>query len=110
METGIQKTQHSGTLQVSLENKKQEICKILFHINQVIAYPKSDQELEDWAASLLTFNPELDPRKLAFLIDRFKLGEIEWQKDVGIQNITMNLRRIRATTVGFRLSNSQINY
>lgn len=106
----IKKQAQAGTLTVPIGHERvHELAKILFHVNQLVPFPKSDAELEDWARSLLSFSPNFDSRKLVFLINEFKLGRIEWQKDVGIQNITMNLQLVDETHSGFRLK-AKISY
>ncbi len=106
----IRKTPPIDTLTVPIGHERvYEVALLLAHIRQLTPFPLGDAELTDWARSLLALSPNFDLRKLAFLINEFKMGNIEWKRDVAIQNVIMNLRRVRETESGFRLVNS-VNY
>jgi hypothetical protein len=103
----IKRTQATDTLTVPIGHERvREVAVILAHIRQLTPFTVADTELENWARSILALSPNFDLNKLAFIINQFKLGNIEWQRDVGIQNIIMNLRRVRDYDDGFRLINS----
>lgn len=85
--------QQSNTHQsnIVLSNREIEIAKIVYHINQLIAYPLSAIQIEDWARSLNELYPKIDLNILKNTIRMMKLGKIDFDSKKGIQNITCAL-------------------
>jgi hypothetical protein len=72
---------------LGLSEKVIELALVVFHINQVVPYPLSDLQIADWAKSINELRPDVEPQKLKEVIDKMKLGQIEWNYRQGIQNI-----------------------
>ena len=89
METHIQKINQS--LSTHLNEKEFEIAKIIWHVNQLVAYPLTDYQIESWAKSIAELAPNVTPDEIKKIIDNFKIGRIEWDYHSGIQNIFKNL-------------------
>lgn len=79
------------------------LSKILWHLNQVVAYPMTDLQIEDWARSILELRPDVDLNAVKFLIDKFKTGEREYDSKKGIQNIFVGLKYIRKDGDSYQL-------
>lgn len=94
----------------NLEIKKQEVtvAKILWHINQIVSYPMSDHQIEDWAKSLMELKPNTDLAALKFLIDKFKTGDFEYDYKKGIQNIFIGLRHIYQEDGVYKISKDPV--
>lgn len=85
----------SGTsLQISNNHAKQ-IAKVLPGINDLHSWIRLDQRsLIEWANEIDRLKPDLDPRKLSFLIDCFKTDVITYNQREGIQAIFKGLDQI----------------
>lgn len=94
----------------NLEIKKQEVtvAKILWHINQIVSYPMSDHQIEDWARSLMELKPNTDLAALKFLIDKFKTGDMEYDYRKGIQNIFIGLRYVYQENGVYKISKDPV--
>lgn len=66
----------------------------------LVAFPLSAPDILQWAAELERLMPFDDLRKLPFLMDSFKTGEILWDKAEGIQNIFKGVKLIEETAPG----------
>ena len=75
--------------------KIEQIAKELFHINYLVAFPISDPMLEGWARSIDELDPQATPEEIKELIGNMKKGLEEFDKNKGIQNIFIGLRRLR---------------
>lgn len=64
-----------------------EMAKQIYQINLLIPYPLADSQIEDFANTLEELIPELTPVQLKRMIDRFKVGVYEWDRNKLIQNI-----------------------
>lgn len=89
MENQLQKIDNS--LSTLLNNKEIEIAKIVWHVNQLVAYPLTDNQIEAWSKSINKLIPSLDLKKLELLIDEMKVGNIDWDTRKGIQNLFVHL-------------------
>lgn len=64
-------------------------------VNDLYGFVKLDPDgLIHWAKEIDRLDPELDPRKLAFLIDCFKKNVIEYNQRESMQNIFRGLNEI----------------
>lgn len=104
---GIIKHQQNGTLTIRTEIDF-ELCKVLLHVQQLTAFEIPKEMIEDWSKSLKKLIPDLDYNALQFLIDQMKLGNIEYDKALGIQNLTNGLRFVRKTETGYKLVKTNI--
>lgn len=81
------------TSTVEFEN----ICKVVYHVNQVRTFPLTSLEVVEWSRSIVELIPpeEFDMMKIQFLIKAVKRGEVPWDKDKGIQNIFIGLKYVQ---------------
>lgn len=109
--TGIKRTQPPGTIQLtSTEVRFTELCKILYHVNQLTAFPMVVEQIQDWAKSLLLLIPDLEFNALEFLINEMKLSRYEFDKNLGIQNLTRGLALIKKNKSGYYISQTSISW
>ncbi len=66
---------------------KESYIKQLYHVNYLVSYPISDLMLEGWSNSIIELVPEITPDDLKEIINRMKLGTIDFDYRKGIQNI-----------------------
>lgn len=105
MATELQSQNQSIAIKSSLV---ETVAKIVWHINQVVAYPLTDRQIEDWAKSILELKPDIDLGALKFLIDKFKTAEAPYDYHCGIQNIFVGLRHVQKTEKGFIFSKDPV--
>lgn len=79
------KLQRVNTKALSLEVKN--IGIELFHYNQLTAFPISDAQIIDWSKSIMELAPDLNTDILKEILDGMKVGRIEFDHRLGIQNI-----------------------
>lgn len=77
--------------QLSLSDREFSLCKEIYHINQLAPFPLDDNKIQEWARSIEDILPELNLDHLKDLISDFKRGKIEYDKNLGIQNIFTGL-------------------
>lgn len=71
------------------------ICEQLNRFNQLRAYPLSAVDILEWKDSIVKFfGQSLDLGALEFAIDQLIFGNIEYDKNTGIQNIFSALKDI----------------
>lgn len=91
---GLQTHPTSGTSLQTSDHVK-AIIRVLPGINDLHAWVKLDKPgLIHWATEIDRLAPDLDPRKLAFLIDCFKSNVIEYNQREGIQAIFKGLDQV----------------
>lgn len=59
----------------------------LYHVNYLTNYPISDAMLEGWSKSIKELAPEMTSKTVKIIIDRMKVGTIDFDNRIGIQNI-----------------------
>ena len=84
----------------------ERLMKVVYHVNQLRAYPMSPIEIAEWSRTLLFGFPNLDIGALEFLIEEMKFGRFEWDKTIGIQNLTLGLPRVEKTQEGYRIKSN----
>lgn len=87
MDLQLQKVNQS----LGLSDKELIIAQAVFHVNQLVPYALTDLQISDWAKSINKLIPELDIDSLVYVIDQMKMGRIEWNPKLGIQNLFVNL-------------------
>jgi hypothetical protein len=70
------------------------VIKAVYQFNQLRAFSLTDIEIVEWAASIARLLPELNPSALEFMVDKMKIGEIQFDKTLGIQNIFNGLKQV----------------
>jgi hypothetical protein len=71
----------------SLSTVEIDLARQIYQINLLIPYPLTDSQIEDFSRTLQELVPELTPAQLKRMIDRFKMGIYEWDRNKMIQNI-----------------------
>lgn len=84
---------------LALNQKEVEIAKILTHVNQLQSYSLNVEQISDWARSINELKPELNTNDLKSVIDKMKMGKIEYNPNFGIQNIFNGLSTIERPMV-----------
>lgn len=74
-----------------LSEKEKEIGLSLTHVNQLTSFPFNVEQLADWALTINELKPDLKIEKLKEAIDKMKLGKVEFNQSLGIQNIFIAL-------------------
>lgn len=92
MENQLQIIDHS--LSTHLNPKEVEIAKLIFHVNLLTSFPLADSQIEMWAQSINRLLPDLSLEKLQQVIDKMKMGEIEYDKNLGVQNIFLGIKSL----------------
>jgi hypothetical protein len=67
-------------------------------VNKLVGFRIEPEQLLSWALDVDRLAPDASPAKISFLLDAFKTGEIEWDRNQGIQNIFQWLPRIRVNS------------
>lgn len=83
---------NSQNAQLSLSENQFNICKEIYHVNQLTAFPVNDERLSEWARSIEEIVPNLEIEDLKNVIIDFKIGELEYNHKEGVQNIFFGLR------------------
>jgi hypothetical protein len=93
--------QLQGNQQLANITINEELVKALYHVNYLTPYAISDTMLEGWANSIQELNPNITPAILKKIIDKMKMGEIEFDNKKGIQNIFKGYKQ-------FQLKNGEV--
>ncbi len=100
MKTTIQ-TQNTAI--AKLPPKELEICHALVLFNQLRAFKLDAVEVLEWKDTIMRLRPDLEPARLEFAILALISGEIEYNKDLGIQNIIRALKQVGEDENGFKI-------
>ena len=84
--------QQSQSLSTPLCGKELEIVAPLFYINILTPYRVDDTILELWSININRLLPDVDPQEISDLMDAFMKNEVEWDRNLGIQNIFLGLQ------------------
>jgi hypothetical protein len=79
--------QQEKSLSLELKQKEVEISKIAYQINLILPYPLNDFQIADWGKCINRFIPELKLETLQAIVDMFVTGQMEYDKNIGVQNI-----------------------
>lgn len=99
----IHRHQSSESL-ILFTEKIENVALLLNEVNTLIAYPRRPDEIVAWAKVILEISPDFEVGKLQFVIRQFQLCNIIWDKDMGIQNIVMHLKRVIKTESGYEFT------
>ena len=61
-------------------------------MNNLLEFPIDIVIIMDWSVEINRLKPNLDTSDIDKLIDKFMMGDIEYNKHIGIANIFMGLR------------------
>lgn len=59
----------------------------IVHVNQLIAFPLSPEQIIDWTRSVIELRPDVTPALMKEVIDAMKTGIIDYDVRKGVQNI-----------------------
>lgn len=93
-------------LPIDLKEQVINTYNVVVEVNNLTAFPMTGDQVEVWAKDLVRLIPNLDLGALAFLIDQMKLGLYDYDKNLGIQNLTVGLTHVKKTQDGYRISMS----
>lgn len=79
-------------IQASTPDRFNDICKALWKVNLLIAYPLSDAMIEVWGKHLIRLCPDVKVDELDKIMDKFISGEIEYVANKGLANIVKILK------------------
>ena len=85
-----------------------DLLKELAQFNLLTQYPVADVLLEAWAKSIQELTPELTPAMLKEIVDGMKLGLIEYDAKLGIQNIFEGYRVVLRQLLAERYIKEQL--
>jgi hypothetical protein len=79
------------------------LVKAVYQFNQLRAFSLTQIEVLEWARSIERLHPNVDINQLMFVIDQMKVGNLEYDKTIGIQNIFKGLKMTEKTKDGFKV-------
>jgi hypothetical protein len=88
---------------IALNGKEIEIAKIIYHVNQLTSFPLSATQIEDWTRTISEIRPNQDLIKLRAIINMMKIGEIEYNSRIGIQNLFLALKKYDKIQIGYTI-------
>lgn len=106
MTTSIAKTQPNDL--ANLPDKLEQLCRIVYHVNQLRQFPLSAVEVAEWSKSLLEYDENLDFEAIRFIIQEMKFCRMDWDKTEGIQNLIRGLKLIEKTETGYKVLRQNI--
>jgi len=90
----------------ALTKRDEAICKVINRFNQLRSFRLDPIEILEWKDSLnRVFGEKMDLGALDFAIDKMISGELEYDKNLGIQNIISAMRQVEKTKSGYRIKN-----
>lgn len=84
-------TQQSQSLSTHLHGKELEIVKPLFYINLLTPFRVDDFIIEQWSITISRLLPNVEASEIEELMDAFMKGDVDYDKNLGIQNIFRGL-------------------
>jgi hypothetical protein len=91
---------------VQLGSEEKRICAILNTYNQLRPYKLDAVEVLEWKDSIIKLVKDLDIDALEFLVDKMIAGEMDYDRDKGIQNIFLGLKKVEKTETGYKILRS----
>ena len=85
---------NQGGTSLQISEPVKAMVKAVVHVNMILPFKLDNQELVMWSDSVVDLVPEATPQKIKFLLDLFKMDELEWDRSKGIQNIFTGLKFI----------------
>ncbi len=86
------------------------ICKQLFCINQLVPFPLSETQIEDWSSTLKRLAPNVTDQQLQTVLDKFATNRTKWNEKQGIQNIFRGLELLKLNKGEFYCEEKQMKY
>lgn len=86
-----------------LPEKEFKICAALHRMNQLRSYKLGVIEILEWKDSILKLLPEVNISAIDFVIDKLITGELDYDANIGIKNITIGLNKIEKNEGSYRV-------
>jgi len=102
--SGIQ-TIPKGAL--DLTDRDRLICNCIHTFNQLRDFKLTAIEVLEWRDSLNRIWPDMNPDRLAFVIDKLMTGELEYKPSIGIQNLFKGLKKVERIEGGYRIKEGE---
>ncbi len=67
------------------------ICKTIAITNQIVSFPISDIQIEDWYKTIARIRPQTTPDELQLVMDKFLDGRSKWDHRESLPNIIRGL-------------------
>lgn len=87
-----------------------QLCKQIFSINQLVAFPLSETQMEDWATTLKRLAPNVTNETLQIVLDKFATNRTKWNEKQGIQNIFRGIDLLTLQKGEFYCEEKQMKY
>lgn len=87
----VKREEYNG---LALPQHEWDLCDVLVGINQLRSFNLTGIEILEYKDSLMRIAPTLDPKLLQYAIDQMMIGNIDYHKDKGIQNIFNALKNV----------------
>lgn len=71
-----------------------EIARTVYEFNKLRSFKLSTVEILEWKDSILKLMPDIDANKLMFVIEKMMDGTLEYDHNLGIQNIFRGLKKV----------------
>ncbi len=84
---------------MALSEKEMKIGKEVYGINLLTPFPLSVNQIADWSKCINELKPDLQVEELKQAMDKLKLGTVEFNHQIGIQNIFNALRSLERPMV-----------
>lgn len=88
----------------SLSKKELSICNSINEFNQLRSFKLNLSDVLQWKDTIIRLKPEIEPEAISFVVDKLILGELDYDKDLGIQNIINGLNMLVRTEKGYKLN------
>jgi len=74
------------------EQKIEEVGKMVWRLDMVVAFPLSETQIETWSKHILRLCPEATVERISEVVDMYLTGQWDFDKDKGIANIIWPLQ------------------
>ena len=87
-------TAKTAPTDLAISQQSEALEKVTARVNQLMQFPLSYIQVQEWAATIQRVAPDTKLEKVAFVIDCFMNERLEYDKNKGIQNIFNGLKRV----------------
>lgn len=77
--------------------------KIVVDVNNLIPFKLTLDEVTDWSRQIDRIAPGIDLKALRFIMDAFATEALPYDRNKGIQNIFIALKRVDKSPEGYRI-------
>lgn len=87
----LQAQEHKQQLSTEISKKIQSVAKVVWRLDMIMAFPLDDLQIQSWANTITRLCPDVEPERVAEIVDKFLTGEWAYDKDQGIANIIWHI-------------------